>query len=112
MIVFALVNVVRFTPGSGHSANIREVGLQNLPLSVGVLTDRHLQEIDARSLRDWWRLIPNLNVCDAAIGGNSAIIRGLADGERLACASPGIHTSGSNYRTGAKLHTVKKDRKF
>jgi iron complex outermembrane receptor protein len=61
------------------TATLREVALQDLPMSVGVLTQNQLEDIDAVSLDDFWRLVPNLNVRDAPFGGNSVIIRGLAD---------------------------------
>ena len=61
------------------TATLREVSLHDLPMSVGVLTEEQLRNIDARSLDDFWRLIPNLAVRDAPFGGNNVIIRGLAD---------------------------------
>ena len=61
------------------TASKREVSLQELPMSVAVLTGKQLSEIGALELEDFWRLIPSLNVRDAAFGGNSVIIRGLSD---------------------------------
>ncbi len=63
------------------TATLREVRLQDLPMSVGVLSGKQLEDLGAISLDDWWRLIPNLNVRDGAFGGNSVIIRGLADSD-------------------------------
>ena len=53
------------------TATKRKVGLQDLPMSLGVLTESQLREINALTMDDVWRLIPNLNVRDAPFGGNS-----------------------------------------
>jgi outer membrane receptor protein involved in Fe transport len=63
------------------TASKREVSLQDLPMSVGVLTESQLRDINAISMDDYWRLIPNLNVRDAPFGGNSVILRGLSDSD-------------------------------
>jgi iron complex outermembrane receptor protein len=61
------------------TATKREVALQDLAMSVGVLTAKQLQDIGAIDLSDYWRLVPSLNARDGAFGGNSVIIRGLSD---------------------------------
>ena len=61
------------------TATKREVALQDLALSVGVLTGDQLQDIAAIDLEDFWRMIPSVNVKDGPFGGNSVIIRGLSD---------------------------------
>lgn len=61
------------------TATKRSVSLQELPLSVGVLTGQELRDIGAIGMDDYWRLIPSLNVKDGPLGGNTAIIRGLSD---------------------------------
>jgi len=61
------------------TATKRAVNLQDLPLSVGVLTGSTLSEIGAIGMDDYWRMIPSLNVKDGPLGGNTAIIRGLSD---------------------------------
>jgi len=63
------------------TATLREVRLEDLPLSVGVLTGEQLADMGAVSMDDWWREVPGLAVRDAAFGGNSVIIRGLADSD-------------------------------
>jgi outer membrane receptor protein involved in Fe transport len=63
------------------TATKRAVGLQDLPMSLGVVTESQLRQINAVTLDDFWRLIPNLNVRDAPFGGNSVVIRGLADSD-------------------------------
>ncbi|NIP17638.1 MAG: TonB-dependent receptor plug domain-containing protein, partial [Xanthomonadales bacterium] len=50
-------------------------------MSVGVVTDSQLRQINAITLDDYWRLVPNLTVRDAPFGGNSVIIRGLSDSD-------------------------------
>jgi len=61
------------------TATLREVSLQDLPMSVGVLTERDLRDVGAVSIDDVWRQVPNLAVRDAPFGGRSFIIRGLTD---------------------------------
>ncbi len=61
------------------TATLREVKLQDLPMSVGVVTGSDMDDIGAVSIDDVWRLVPNLAVRDAPLGGRSFIIRGLAD---------------------------------
>ena len=51
------------------TATKREVNLQKLALSVGVLTGQQLTNIGAIKMDDYWRLIPSLNVKDAPGGG-------------------------------------------
>ncbi len=63
------------------TATKREVALQDLAMSVGVLTGEQLQDIGAISLEDYWREIPSLAVRDGPFGGSSVIIRGLADSD-------------------------------
>ncbi len=63
------------------TATKREVRLEDLPMSVGVVTDSQLRQINAITLDDYWRLVPNLTVRDAPFGGNSVIIRGLSDSD-------------------------------
>jgi outer membrane receptor protein involved in Fe transport len=63
------------------TASKREVALQDLAMSVGVLTGDQLQDIGAIGLEDYWRMIPSLNVRDGPFGGNSVIIRGLSDSD-------------------------------
>ena len=65
------------------SASKRDVALQDLPMSVGVLTGQQLEDIGAHGLEDYYRLIPSLHVQDAPFGGNSVIIRGLADSDNF-----------------------------
>jgi outer membrane receptor protein involved in Fe transport len=61
------------------TATKRAVSLQDLPLSVGVVTGQQLKQIGAIGMDDYWRMIPSLNVKDGPLGGNTAIIRGLSD---------------------------------
>ena len=61
------------------TATLREVSLQDLPMSVTALTAKGLLDIGAISMEDVWRQVPNLAVRDAPFGGNSFIIRGLTD---------------------------------
>ena len=61
------------------TATLREVSLQDLPMSVGVVTGKELREIGAVSIDDVWRQVPNLAVRDAPFGGRTFIIRGLTD---------------------------------
>ena len=61
------------------TATKREVNIQDLALSVGVLTGQQLYDIGAITMDDYWRMIPSLNVKDGPLGGNTAIIRGLSD---------------------------------
>jgi len=61
------------------TATKREVSLQNLPLSVGVVTGDQITEIGAISMDGYWRMVPSLNVKDGPVGGNTVIIRGLSD---------------------------------
>ena len=63
------------------TASKREVALQDLAMSVGVLTGEQLQDIGAIQLEDFWRMIPSVNVQDGPFGGNSVIIRGLSDSD-------------------------------
>jgi outer membrane receptor protein involved in Fe transport len=63
------------------TASKREVALQDLAMSVGVLTGEQLQDIGAIGLEDYWRMIPSLNVRDGPFGGNSVVIRGLSDSD-------------------------------
>ncbi len=61
------------------TATLREVNLHDLPMSVGVLTEEQLRDINALSIEDYWRLIPSLAVRDAPFGGQSVVMRGLTD---------------------------------
>ena len=61
------------------TATLREVSLQDLPMSVTALTAKGLLDMGAISIEDVWRQVPNLAVRDAPFGGNSFIIRGLTD---------------------------------
>lgn len=61
------------------TATLRELSLQDTPLSVGVLTGDQLRDIGAISIDDVWRQIPNLAVRDAPFGGHNFVIRGLVD---------------------------------
>lgn len=61
------------------TATLREVSLQDLPMSVTALTGKDLLGVGAVSIEDVWRQVPNLAVRDAPFGGNSFIIRGLTD---------------------------------
>jgi len=61
------------------TATKREVHLQDLPLSVAVLTGQQLTSIGAFTMDDYWRMIPSLNVKDGPLGGDTVIIRGLSD---------------------------------
>jgi outer membrane receptor protein involved in Fe transport len=65
------------------TATKRDVALQDLPMSVGVLTGQQLKDIGAIGLEDYYRLIPSLHAHDAPFGGNSVIIRGLADSDNF-----------------------------
>ena len=65
------------------TASKRDVALQDLPMSVGVLTGQQLEDIGAHGLEDYYRMIPSLHVHDAPFGGNSVIIRGLADSDNF-----------------------------
>lgn len=61
------------------TATLREVSLQDLPMSMTALTGKDLQAVGAVAIDDIWRQVPNLAVRDAPFGGNSFVIRGLAD---------------------------------
>jgi outer membrane receptor protein involved in Fe transport len=61
------------------TATLREVSLQDLPMSVAALTGQDLRDIGAISIDDVWRQVPNLAVRDAPFGGNVFLIRGLTD---------------------------------
>ncbi len=61
------------------TATKREVNLQDLPLSVSVLTGQQLADVGATRMDYYWRMIPSLNVKDGPVGGDSVIIRGLSD---------------------------------
>ena len=52
------------------TATKREVRLQDLAMSVGVLDAAELTDSGALSLDGWWRMVPSLNVKDAAFGGD------------------------------------------
>ena len=57
----------------------RDRSLHDLAQSAAVLTGTWLEETGALRLDDYWRTVPSLNVYDAAFGGDTVIIRGLAD---------------------------------
>ena len=63
------------------TATKREVNLQDLAQSVGVLSGEQLQDMGALRLDDYWRAIPSLNVKDGPLGGDTVIIRGLSDSD-------------------------------
>ncbi len=63
------------------TATLREVALQDLPMSVGVLTESLLDDINALNIEDIWRLVPSVAVRDAPFGGHSVAIRGLVDSD-------------------------------
>jgi len=83
------------------TATKREVALQDLAMSVGVLTGEQLEDIGAIALEDYWRMIPSLNVKEGPFGGNSVIIRGLSDSDSFNSTEPltafYVDDTGVNY---------------
>src|SRR5262245_22860442 len=59
------------------TAQKEEQELQSVPISVKVITDQTLQEINADGLKDIVRLVPSLSMTDLSRGGNNVQIRGL-----------------------------------
>ena len=59
------------------SATRREKSLQDVPVSVGVLTDEKLAAAGATHIYEYWRMIPSLSVVDRGLAGNRFVIRGL-----------------------------------
>lgn len=59
------------------TAQKQEQDLQTVPISVKVITDQTLSEINADGLKDIVRLVPSLSMTDLSRGGNNVQIRGL-----------------------------------
>jgi len=60
------------------TATRRDTGLQQTPVSVGVLTGRIIEDSGILHLHDYWRMIPSLAVTDRGFSGNRISIRGLS----------------------------------
>lgn len=59
------------------TATRRDTALQKTSLSVGVLTERTIEDSGALYIHDYWRMIPSLSVTDRGFAGNRFTIRGM-----------------------------------
>ena len=61
------------------TATKRRVALQDMAMSVGVLTGQELIDSGAFDINDYWRQVPSLVAADQAFGGNRITVRGLGE---------------------------------
>ena len=59
------------------TATRRDKSLQQTSSSVGVLTERDIEDSGVLQIYDYWRMIPSLSVTDRGFAGNRYTIRGM-----------------------------------
>jgi len=76
------------------TAQKREQNLQDVPISVNVVTGRKMDEVGLKKLDDLQNYVPNLTMSETGIG-NNIYIRGIGSG-----INPGFEQSSSMFVDG------------
>ena len=62
------------------TATKREEGVQNIPISVMVMGDQQLQDLNITDLEDYIQMLPNVSYISLGPGSGSVYVRGISSG--------------------------------
>ena len=62
------------------TATKREEGVQNIPISVMVMGDQQLQDLNIADLEDYIQMLPNVSYISLGPGSGSVYVRGISSG--------------------------------